>query len=148
MLDRTAIAILDTVNPATQVIFQPVPAGRFWWVHAADWFQFTGTIVGAAGFAFIFVSDPNRLRADVTMGIGVFETTDVNSICCTHAQSVNSTAGLGGGTAGGGGCGGFIVPQGHQVKMVTAATPGATTVFRGTVLYTEMDIGEEIPSVG
>lgn len=145
MLERTALLSIDSILLSTAIPFPIVPTGKFWWVHAAS-FITLNAVVGAAGFAFILV-DQAVAGIYVVMAVGVFETTDIASGCHSHATSINTTAGLGSGAAGGGGAGGFLVPQGFRVNMVTGATPSGNANFKGTVMYTEGDIGELSPSV-
>lgn len=132
--------------PGQQIDVPSVPAGRFQWVHAAD-FKAFGGVVGAAGFGFIQIVEDNSGLA-VSVGCGIFETTDINAGVYTHANTVNATVGFGGGAAGGGGNGSFLIPPECHLRAVTTAVPAGGGGFTLTLLRSELILGEEFPSVG
>lgn len=146
MAARLHIRRFSLIAPAVQIDSVPVPLDRFWYVHAVD-LSMTA-IVGAAGFSFIEIVDPVQVpEASVTVGVGVFETTDVHAKAFTHATTINSSVGFGGGTVGGGGAGSFIVPPGHILRGRTTATPAAGSFLQIQYLLAELLLGEEVLEV-
>lgn len=148
LMERCDIQHVDTVNPATLAVFPTnglgVPRGRFMWVHACDWQFFSGANLAVAGWAGIAVRKVGAPAGQlVTMATGFFGATTNLEFVGTHSLSVNplTPSQLGGGV------GSFLVPQGMEIFASTAATPGATSIFRLNVMYTECDIGELIPGI-
>jgi len=152
ILERTAITSFLSVNPATLVQAPVVPTGRFWWVHAADMYVNAGGALGGTNaiFGFIFIAS-GIPGDDVMVGQGLLQPQDLTSRIVTHANLVTSYSSFAGGgpgffTGGGGGVGGFLIPQGMRLQ---GAIPGpiGTAVLRLAVMFTECDIGELIPNV-
>jgi len=151
LLERTAIQSFLSVNPATLVQTPVVPTGRFWWVHAADLFVNTGGALGGTFAMFAYIMIQSGVPGDdVMVGMSLFQPQDLQSRVTTHANRITSFFGgnpnLPDFPAGGGGTGGFLVPQGMRIG---GAVPGpiGTAVLRLVVMFTECDIGELHPSV-
>lgn len=144
LFERTAIEVVDTVNPATLARFPAnllgVPKGKFLWVHAADWFKFSGEVI-ADGWSAIQVRANGAIPA-ITVGSGRIMLGTFQAYATTHSIAAAPTS-IG---ILGGGVGGFIVPQGFEIAASTTANPG-TAVFRLAVMYTACDIGELIPGI-
>jgi len=151
LLERTAIQSFLSVNPATLVQTPVVPSGRFWWVHAADLFVNAGGALGGtnAQFAFIFISS-GVPGDDVMMAMSLLQPQDLVTRVTTHAILTTVYQGgiptLPNFTAGGGGTGGFLIPQGMRLSGAVTG-PIGTAVLRMPVMFTECDIGELTPSV-
>lgn len=143
IFDRLELREQSTINPSTLVNVGGPPAGRFWWVHAADFTVQNGVVAGN-GVSSIQVINPNFLDRSVTVAQGIFSTADILVRTFTRTLGV---AGSGGGFAGGGTGGSFVVPQGHQLVGNTSATPGAATTFRLSWLFAELVSGEEFPEI-
>lgn len=144
IFDRLELREASTINPSTLLNVGGPPAGRFWWVHAADWTVQNG-VVSSNGISSIQVINPNFLDRAVTIAQGVFMLENILVRTFTRSLGVTSGATFGFGAGGTGGS--FIVPQGHELVANTSAIPGPTTTFRLSWLFAELVSGEEFPEI-
>jgi len=131
-------------------------ARQFAWIHGVD-FYVNNAIISVPGNSFTRIRPSTAamvaLGAGITMGAGIFEAGDILARVFTHAFFINTgfpgvLAGSPGGyIAGGGGPGGFFVPNGWEIHFSTAGTPAAAGRLNADIMWSILEYGELVPPV-